>query len=79
MIKREFNSLRAYFDGNIPMVITSIDSLHPITGIKNKLLSYREFLRKYRDTYFNRVMLIQYVLPILDNNETAINQVKIIA
>lgn len=61
------------------MVIASIDSLHPITGIKNKLLSYYQFLRKYRETYHRRVILIQFCLPILDNDEDAISQVKIIA
>jgi trehalose-6-phosphate synthase len=42
----------------VPLVIASIDSLHPITGIKNKLLSYYQFLRKYRETYHRRVILI---------------------
>jgi trehalose 6-phosphate synthase/phosphatase len=41
-----------------PMIITSIDSLHPITGIKNKLLSYYQFLKKYGDTYKRKVVLI---------------------
>ena len=37
--------------------IASIDSYHPIGGIKNKLLAYQEFLRKYPD-YRNRTILI---------------------
>jgi hypothetical protein len=36
-------------------------------------------LKKYRETYNRKVILIQFCLPILDNNEKAISQVKIIA
>lgn len=62
-----------------PIIIASIDSLHPITGIKNKLLSYYQFLEKYKESYNRRIVLVQYCLPILDNNDKAISQVKIIA
>jgi trehalose-6-phosphate synthase len=65
--------------GEPPLIITSIDSLHPITGIKNKLLSYYQFLKKYGDTYKRKVVMIQYCLPILDNNENILSHVKIIA
>lgn len=67
------------YDNATPIIISSIDSLHPITGIKNKLLSYYQFLMKYRETYNRRVVLIQYCLPILDNNDKFVSQVKIIA
>jgi trehalose-6-phosphate synthase len=77
-IKQQIQSIMYQFEAP-PIIISSIDSLHPITGIKNKLLSYYQFLRKYRETYNRKVMLIQFCLPILDNNESAISQVKIIA
>jgi trehalose 6-phosphate synthase/phosphatase len=77
-IKKQLSDIRPQFDAP-PIIMTSMDSLHPITGIKNKLLSYYQFLRKYRETYHRKIILIQFCLPILDNNETAISQVKIIA
>jgi trehalose-6-phosphate synthase len=40
-----------------PLVMGSIDSYHPISGLKNKLLSYELFLKKYPN-YQNRVVLI---------------------
>lgn len=46
-----------------PIIISSIDSFHPIRGLKNKLMTYYEFLKKF-PVYQNKVMLIQYVVPI---------------
>jgi len=67
------NEMKPKYDGQRPIIISSIDSLHPITGIKNKLLSYYEFLKKYTETYNRKIVLIQYCLPILDNNEKYIS------
>lgn len=44
-----------------PIIIASIDdSYHPISGLKNKLLSYQLFLQRY-PSYQNRIVLIQFV------------------
>jgi trehalose-6-phosphate synthase len=40
-----------------PLVMSSIDSYHPISGLKNKLLSYKLFLQQY-PTYQNKIVLI---------------------
>ena len=40
--------------------MASIDSYHPISGLKNKLLSYQLFLQKYPQ-YQNKIVLIQFV------------------
>ena len=77
-LKNQIAQITPQYDGR-PIIISSIDSLHPITGIKNKLLSYYEFLKKYTETYNRKIVLIQYCLPILDNNDKYISQVKIIA
>lgn len=50
--------------------MTSIDTFHPISGLKNKLLSFLEFLRKY-PSYRNKIILIQYVTPILCGGKLA--------
>jgi trehalose-6-phosphate synthase len=44
-----------------PIIIASIDeSYHPISGLKNKLLSYQIFLQRYPG-YQNKIVLIQFV------------------
>ncbi len=30
-----------------PFIMSSIDSYHPISGLKNKMMSYQRFLRRY--------------------------------
>ena len=47
-----------------PLVMSSIDSYHPISGLKNKLLSYKLFLKQY-PTYQNKIVLIQFVGSIV--------------
>lgn len=47
--------------------------MHPITGIKNKLLSYYEFLKKYHETYNRKIVLVQYCLPIFENKDKYVN------
>lgn len=44
--------------------MTSIDTFHPISGLKNKLLSFHEFLKKY-PSYRGKIILIQFVTPII--------------
>ena len=44
--------------------MSSIDSYHPISGLKNKLLSYKLFLQQY-PCYKNKVVLIQFVGSIV--------------
>ena len=44
--------------------MSSIDSYHPISGLKNKLLSYKLFLKQY-PTYQNKIVLIQFVGSIV--------------
>ena len=56
-IKKWLYDIRSQFDGP-PIIVSSIDSLHPITGIKNKLLSYYQFLKKYRETYWRKIILV---------------------
>jgi trehalose-6-phosphate synthase len=63
------NSFKAYvktltLDNKDVQIMTSIDTFHPISGLKNKLLAFLEFLRKY-PSYRNKIILIQYVTPIL--------------
>lgn len=40
-----------------PIIMSSIDSYHPISGLKHKLTAYRQFLVKY-PTYRDRVVFI---------------------
>jgi trehalose 6-phosphate synthase/phosphatase len=47
-----------------PIVMTSIDTFHPISGLKNKLLSYQLFLQKY-PRYQNRIVLIVFITSIV--------------
>ena len=44
--------------------MTSIDTFHPISGLKNKLLSYQIFLQKY-PRYQNRIVLIVFITSIV--------------
>ena len=43
-----------------PIIMSSIDSYHPISGLKHKLTAYHQFLQKY-PTYRDRVVFIQFV------------------
>lgn len=40
-----------------PIIMSSIDSYHPISGLKHKLLSYQKFLEKYPN-YRNKIIFI---------------------
>ena len=44
--------------------MSSIDTYHPISGLKKKLLSYKLFLRKY-PKFHGKVVLIQFVGSIV--------------
>lgn len=55
------------------IIFASIDTFHPISGVKNKLMAYIEFLRKYPG-YRGRIMFIQYVTPILCCGGTTIDK-----
>ncbi len=39
-LRSEIKKMSVQYENQKPIIISSIDSLHPITGIKNKLLSY---------------------------------------
>jgi trehalose-6-phosphate synthase len=53
-----------------PLVMGSIDSYHPISGLKNKLLSFKLFLQQY-PTYQNKIVLIQFVGSIVQAFDNA--------
>ena len=44
-------------DGEKPIIMASIDSFHPMAGIKQKLKAYQQFLREYED-YRDKIVLI---------------------
>ena len=59
----------------------SIDSYHPISGLKHKLQSYQMFLQKY-PSYQNRIVLIQFVGSIVqafdkaEDHQRQVNSIK---
>lgn len=61
--------------------MSSIDSYHPISGLKNKLLSYKLFLKQY-PTYQNKIVLIQFVGSIVqafdkaEDNQRQVSQIQ---
>ena len=40
-----------------PIIMSSINAFHPISGVTNKLIAYHEFLKKYPN-YRKKVVLI---------------------
>ena len=56
-----------------PIIISSIDSFHPMAGIKQKLKAYKNFLREY-DDYRNKIVLIQFIPSILCLSDNLPNQ-----
>jgi trehalose-6-phosphate synthase len=50
--------------------MSSIDSYHPISGLKHKLLSYQKFLEKYPN-YRNKIIFIQFVGSIVQAFDSA--------
>lgn len=56
-------------EADSPIIIASIDSLHPMAGIVQKFRAFQQFLREYED-YRDKVMLIQFIpstLCVSDN------------
>lgn len=47
-----------------PIIIASIDSFHPMAGIKQKLKAFQQFLRDY-DDYRDKICLIQFIPSIV--------------
>ena len=50
----------AFMDSDQTIIISSIDSYHPISGLKHKLLAYRNFLENFRG-YRDRICFIQFI------------------
>ena len=60
---------------NRVLIMSSIDTYHAVSGLKQKLLSYRQFLRDY-PFYQNRIVFIQFVGSIIQAFDKAEENVK---
>lgn len=58
--RRIREGLEALTENEKPLIISCIDSYHPISGLVNKLKSYQLFLQKYPN-YKDRVVFVQFV------------------
>lgn len=58
--RREKDGLDKLKDYERPLIISCIDSYHPISGLVNKLKSYQLFLQRYPN-YKDRVVFVQFV------------------
>ncbi len=57
------NELIKFVDiGKNRVVIASVDKLSPLSGIKNKLMAYKDLLEQY-PTYRKRILMVQYCTP----------------
>lgn len=55
--RRKHEGLEVLTDNNKPLIVSCIDSYHPISGLINKLKSYQMFLQKYPN-YKDRVVFV---------------------
>eukprot|EP00826_Nyctotherus_ovalis_P017110 TRINITY_DN1500_c0_g1_i3.p1 TRINITY_DN1500_c0_g1~~TRINITY_DN1500_c0_g1_i3.p1 ORF type:complete len:784 (-),score=250.70 TRINITY_DN1500_c0_g1_i3:158-2509(-) len=51
------------------LIICSVDKLSPISGIKNKLIAYRNLLKEH-PSHIDKIVLIQYCTPGIKSNIT---------
>eukprot|EP00347_Sterkiella_histriomuscorum_P002755 403366928 len=68
LFKTQFEQIKTLYKDSQPIIISSINSCHPISGVQNKLVAYAEFLRKYPN-YKNKICLIQYSTPNISTYE----------
>jgi len=71
--KAELQQLKKIIRNRV--VIASVDKLSYISGIKNKLIAYRDFLRNYPN-YFGNTLLIQYCTPGISCTEEVSKEIK---
>ena len=56
-----------------PIVISSIDTFYPLSGLKTKLRGYHQFMQKY-PKYKNKLVLIQFIPSIYCNSDVTMTQ-----
>lgn len=78
--RRIKEGLDALKDNDRPLIISCIDSYHPISGLVNKLRSYQLFLQRYPN-YKDRVVFVQFVGSVVQafdknqDNDAQVNNV----
>jgi len=72
--RKEMEEFRRLAGGRL--IITSVDKLSPISGIKNKLMGYKKLLELY--PYYKQIVLIQYCTATSqwEFTEEASNEIK---